>query len=193
MDHQTFVTMVMTEMNALIKRYGFTIMEPGDCQVVMEANGIMMIVYYDWRRSRECGIELCQLVNGKRAQDIPFSLGEVFSECAVPDAQRKSFCQTSDQFYLRSFLRIASECLVAYCAKLLVNDSAAFTQLGQRRSQEAASYTAKIQLAAVRIRAEEVWREKKYREYVDTLGKFRRWLSDSERKKLDYAERHRDD
>lgn len=171
----------------LIAKYGFVVRDSDDTTVVLDSSSVRIDITYDWRNSFEVDVGISELRNGVPSPSIPFNLGEVFRELQVPNADRVGFLQSSKEADVVTFLNKTAERLATYCDSCIVGDAKQFEAIARRRSHEAMEYTRKVQLASVRERADQAWRNKRYREFVVLMEGFASWLSDADKKKLEYA------
>lgn len=184
-----FVADVTTAMAPIIIEYGYQVIDSDDSYIRLDSGNASIQVRYDRRRSFEIGVGFSEQRDGRIMRRIPFDLGEVFREFGVPEAEARGFLQTSDPTKIRNLLAITCRLLLDHCRPILRGDMDAFAAVNERRSKEAASYTQHVGIEAVRNRADEAWRSRRYQEFVDLLGGFRAGLSDADQKRLDYAAR----
>lgn len=187
MNTQFLSGAVASAFAAVIAKYGFVVRNWDDATVVLDSPSARINITYDWRNSFEVDVGISELRDGVQSPSIPFSLGEVFRELQVPNADRVSFFQSSKEADVVTFLNETAQRLASHCDSCLAGDAKQFEAIASRRSREANAYTRKVQLASVRERADCAWREKRYREFVLLMEGFASWLPDSDKKKLEYA------
>lgn len=178
---------VDTAFARIMTRFGFAVSNSDDTSVVLDSSTVRINVTYDWRDSYEVDVALSQLQNGIPSPSIPFNLGEVFRELQVPNADNVSFLQSSKEADVVAFLRETAERLATYCHSCLGGDATQFEAIAKRRSREALEYTRKVQLASIRERADDAWRNKRYGDFIGLMEGFANWLPDVDKKKLEYA------
>lgn len=183
----SFESIVREAFASVIERYGYRVVNADDSNVRMDSENSTIIARYDCRRSFEVGVNFSELVDGEVRRRILFSLGEVFREFSVPNAEEIDFLQSSDFSRVREFLSTVADNLERYCQRILLGDDDAYSAVNERRQREALAYTQQVQLEGVRAKADTAWREKRYREFVDLLEPLEAGLSIAERKKLEYA------
>ena len=185
-----FSKIVEISFSGLITRYGFKMAEATEAHARLDSPAVSVDLNYDLRQSHEVGVELFVLKDGKRCPAIPYSLGEVFRNCLVPDADKLSFFQSGNEGDVAAFLTEAAGLLDQYCEPCLRGAPEAFESLANQRSIEAARYTGKMRIASVRGRADEAWRRKDYQGVVDCFAELSDSLSEPDQKKLAYAMKH---
>lgn len=188
-ENVTFKAVVLGTFASIMSRYGYELVESDDSYARLDSHSSSIQVHYDRRRSFEVGVGFSELAIGELVRRIPFNLGEVFRECAVPDAGTASFFQSHNILEVRSYLASVAERLMNYCEPVLSGDRRFFEAVNHRRSVESAAYTRQVQLQSVRDEADRAWRDKEYQEFVNLLVEFRDMLPESDQKKLEYAER----
>jgi predicted RNA binding protein with dsRBD fold (UPF0201 family) len=189
MIENVFSEKVKAAFSGLIADYGFRIVESDDSYVRLDSSNASIDVNYDRDKSFEVGIELYELMEGQRIPKIPYNLGEVFREHGVPDANRTSFFQSTDEEAVITFLAKAAALLAKHCEPCLVGDPVTFTALAQRRALEALEYTRSVKYASVNERAKEAWQAKNYCAFVDMLSDPSIALTKTDHMKLEYAKK----
>lgn len=182
-----FRTHVLDAMDPIIREYGYRAVDSDDSYVRLDSDNASIQVVYDRRRSFEVAVTFSEQENGNLLRRIPFNLGEVYRQFAVPEASKRCYCQSADVAKVHAFLAETCGLLLDHCRPILAGDRDAMKAVNERRSREAAYYTRQVQVEAVRKQAEDAWRNKRYAEFVNLLGRFRDALSYTEKKKLDYA------
>ncbi len=185
-----FKDSVLKSFDFLQSAYLFHCVEANDYSVRYENDTVFVVVLFDQGRSFELDVEIGQKGVLYGGQERPFNIGEVLRFKEVEKKEHYSFLQASDQTHLRNAINRLSVLLEKYGDDFLKGNRFAFKSLIDHRINECEEYAAARDLKFIRSEAEKAWREKDYRKVVSLYGPVKSQISGSEKKKLDYAERH---
>jgi len=93
MSKTEFVKMVERSSERISRRYGFTVTDGTDASAILVTDRTMVSVIYDKARAFEVLVTVGCLSDATTSK-IPFNLGEVFREFAVPNASNRSYLQS---------------------------------------------------------------------------------------------------
>jgi hypothetical protein len=190
MNNNFLAEAVRSAFGSIINDYGFVVTESESWLVRLESGQVIISITYDFSRSYEVSVGVCKLVGGVSMPNPPFNLGEVFRAAGAPTTSRVSCFQSTNMEEVSIFLIELAKQMGLHCQKCLCGDDGMFTALQRLRSAEASEYTREVQLNVSLKRANEAWKNKRYDEFVLLLKEFVSQLSDSDKRKFEYAMEH---
>ncbi len=186
MKPQTYSDAVVFGCQPLLQDGRFNVVERAESQVRLESE--LVTITFDYLPAR--GYELVIGFTFRRADIpdiIPFNLGEVLREYNAGEPHSLTLIQTRSLDEIGLAVRQVCEVLVSKCAAVLNGELTAFESLRARRTIESANYTMRVRLSSIQQQADEAWHAKDYARYSNLLSGLESVLSESERRKLDYA------
>ena len=181
---------VLKSFDFLQSGYSFRCVDANDYSVRYESDAVFVVVRFDNGRSFELDVEIGQRGVLYDGQERPFNMGEVLRLKGVEKKEGYSFFQASDQSRLGNAINRLSELLKKYGDDLLRGGRFAFKSLINFRTRECEEYAVTRDLKFIRSEAEKAWKKKDYSKVVSLYGPVKSHISGSEKKKLEYAERH---
>ena len=179
-------TVVQTEGQCLIARYGGELLPISDSHVRVVTDRVTLQFSYGQRYSHELEVSAFQngfedevVRLGSKIRDKLTQTGDGFQipECVRPD-------------HLSSVVTEFVGVLMAGYDDLMQGDEEVFQQLVDEQKRAADEYTESLALKAVRESARAAWANNNYAMFAQLLSPFRSILTPSDAKKLEYAERH---
>lgn len=157
----------------------------GDCMWTAASTGVVATVEYEPALA-----ELSLWLQQADQEDQPFEISDILRVTNCPEAswQRLVNTHTADPSVAADLLDFATSCVRAFGTAFLDGDERAFAEARVRRSERAAAYTGGINLAPTLRSAGEAWTARDLRRVVEILGPVREHLSDSEARRLAFAE-----
>lgn len=182
----SFRDAVLTNCEELIAAHGFRLRDGDESCVALDSSSVIISFAYDRVRAFELNVSIATK-SKEEAGTIPFSLGEVMREFNVPRSKERSYLQSSSLEQVAIFVRDVCEALIQYCKPILDGDAAAFERVRAGRAIASKQYTLELRLAGIRKEVDEAWRTKDYSKYRALLAGLESVLSESEKKKLEFA------
>lgn len=182
----SFRDAVLASCKELIANHEFNLRVGDESYVALESRGVIISLAYDRTRAFDLNIGITT-ESMEEAGIIPYNLGEVMREFNVTRSKERSYLQSSSLQRVAEFVKDACDALVQYCGPVLEGDSVAFEKVRNRRASESKQYTLEVRLAGIREEVEQAWRTKDYPKYRGLLSGFESVLSESEKKKLEFA------
>lgn len=153
--------------------------------VQYESSQVCVLVYWD-RGQLDASIELRP--TGKRKEGS-------FSVCDILDMQQAEIPErpfmVGDESKLGFLLERLASAIKAHAQPALNGDRMFFRRLETFRSAKGAAYLREIELHDIRSKAEIAWKKRDFEKLVGFYSGIENELSASERKKLNYAKKHR--
>lgn len=189
MSKTEFVKMVEQSFERILRQYGFTVADGTDASAILVTDRIFVSVIYDKARAFEVLVNLGRFSDATTSK-VPFNLGEVFREFAVPNSSQRSYLQSASISRVAEFLESVSIALAEHCDQILRGEEDAFNRVEIRRTIEAREYTLRVQLEGIRKDADLAWQQKNYNAYASLLSGLEPVLTDGDKKKLAFAANH---
>jgi hypothetical protein len=190
MNVSSFVSLVGDNFEFLVIDYGFSRVKESDYQVRFESKNVFVDVRYDADRSYELGVEVGQLKALFDGQERPFNLGEILRVEGVIDKEKYRDFQVSDNVALGNCITKLASLVSSYAKDYLTNNKFSFKRLSDLREKECDQLELKNKLIRIRQEAQSAWKNKDYSRVVDLYRRVENIISESERKKLTFAEKH---
>jgi hypothetical protein len=118
-----------------------------------------------------------------------FDLGEVVRSAGEPRGKIPTGFQVTTRDALERSARRLAEVLVRYAHRLLLGDLSAFAVVHEQRRKECAEYALTTEINHMRRHLDKAWSSQDYPEIIRLLKPLQGDLLESERMKLDYAEK----
>ena len=183
-----FCDAIVSGCKVLLNEHGFKVRSQNESCVELESDRVVISFAYDRRRAHELNVSI-ELRSTEESGTVAYNLGEVMREFEVPRAKERSYLQSSSLERVSEFVSEACEVLGQNCKPILDGCYAAFESVKLRRSVECKRYALEMRLRDIRKEADEAWSTKDYAKYNRLLTGFESILSDSEKKKLEFAAR----
>lgn len=180
---------VLKSFHFLESGYSFHCVDANELCVRYESDKVFVVVRFDNGRSFELDVEIGQrdiLYNGKERL---FNMGEVLRLKGVEKKEGYSFLQASGQSSLENAIDTLSGYLEKYGNDLLKGNRLTFKSLIDLRLREGEEYAIARDLRFIRHEAEKAWKKRDYRKFVSLYDPIKPYMTGSEKKKLEYAER----
>jgi hypothetical protein len=161
-------------------------------EIVRFANGkVFLQVRFSASGSFEVGVEVGEIPTSADLSERPFNLAEVLRLQASPDAIYVERLRASRPDVLTCAVERLSVLTEKYAFGLLDGVAADFVRLGEFRGKECVEYALSCDLRYAREDAERAWANKNYLAVVKAYKPFETALTEVERKRLAFAEKHR--
>lgn len=183
-----FEQMVEASVGRLLTAEGFCHGEDSAFRIRYERGALFVEVEYEPTRSRELTI---WFGDADRTGEPPLTLNDVLraTDCDVALSSDFARSQTGDVALLERLLHDARDVLARFGGPLLRGDEAAFARARGIRSEQARAYTAELRNRPVLEAADTAWRAKDYGRVHDLLNPIRDSLDETQKRRLDFAER----
>ncbi|WP_039916746.1 hypothetical protein [Cellvibrio mixtus] len=190
MNSDIFNAAVLKHFNFLTIDYGFSVVQKDSYQIRFESDQVFLSVYYDANRSYELDVEIGLLSALFNVNERSFNLGELLrTENAIEGKQYRTFQVSSPDAIERCVSKLAT--LVLLNAKdYLLGNKFSFKRISDLRNSECTQLEMKRKLDDVRSEAQAAWQKKEYSKVVALYKPVEHMLSEVERKKLVFAQRH---
>jgi hypothetical protein len=160
-------------------------------EIVRFANEkVFLQIGFDAVRSFEVGVEVGEISTSTGLSERPFNLAEVLKLHSSPDATYVERLQASKPDVLVRAIEKLSMLTEKYATDLLDGVAIDFVRLGEFRDKECTEYALSRDLGYAREDAEKAWKNKNYLAVVEAYKPFEAMLSEVERKRLVFAEKH---
>ena len=186
-DKLGFREEVLSNFNFLITDYSFQCMKTEVTFVRFESKKLFVNVYHG-RTSYEFGFEIGKLDMPEREH----SLSELMELEGVIANPGDGYFQTSTKEGVQKCLPKLADLVKQYAKRLLAGDMSILEKLAIVQQKRYDNYLKEMELSRILPEAEEAWREKRYKEYIELLEPIEKELSLSKLKKLEYARKHLD-
>ncbi len=161
-------------------------------EIVRFANEELFLqVRFSASGSFEVGVEIGEVPASADQSERPFNLAEVLRLHASPDAAYVERLQASRPDVLTGAIERLSVLTEKYALGLLDGVASDFMKLGKFRDKECAEYALSRDLRYAREDAEKAWENKDYFAVVEAYMPFEPALTEVERRRLAFAEKHR--
>jgi len=180
---------VLSQFNYLITEYGFQCVKTEVTLVRYESQKVFINIYHG-RASYELNVEIGLLINSFILGEQNYTLTELVELEGAPNGTYQAYFQVSSQAGVKKFVPIIAKYVKEHAHNILIGDKSTFERLAQIRTQMSDKYLVKMTLDRVRPRAEEAWKDKRYREFVELYEPIKNDISPTESKKLVYAKKH---
>jgi len=160
--------------------------EPG--LVTFESDRSFVTVNWDLR-SGELEAFIGMVPRTGRAQD-EYSLADVMGAAGVPQSDCKP-AQIADESRLEPFIEMLANNVRTYAQPGLTGDRMYFRRLETFRSAKADAYMREMKLSRVRTAVEKAWHDRQFDVVVSLYSSVEEDLTESEVRKLKYAQQHR--
>ncbi|CEO89654.1 conserved hypothetical protein [Syntrophaceticus schinkii] len=171
----------------LINDYGFKCIET-DITFVRYESRVVFVNVYHGRGSYELGLEI-GFIGNSRTDEVKYSLKDI-----IELETNESFTpfQTSNAEGIKKFIPIMAELVTKYAIDAILGDELFYNRLDKFTTKNFNQYIANMNLASIRPKAAIAWKEKDYKRFVELYGAVaEKYLSQSEKKKIEYALNHR--
>lgn len=153
-------------------------------RISYERGSFVVLVRYDSQRSYELTVDL-----GDRQKDQPlFNLGEALRSRGLPQEHPSAY-QVAVENRLPEFLERLATDLKTHATSILSQEPASLEKLRQLRNRECEEFARERDLRHARANASDAWKAGDYGSVIRWLKPLEKWLSKSERMKLDLAQR----
>lgn len=172
----------------LADRFGMHYVSGSEWQLRYENDAAFLSIHFDNHRSYEIGVETGQLATQR--PERPFNLSEVLRLRGVSSESDIDGFQVKNQTELDTALMRLARLTSTFASDFLRGNPRAFCELGKLRDLECQEYAKARDLRVARITAEQAWAESNYAKFIEICAPRISQLTNSEKKKLEYARKH---
>lgn len=169
----------------LVSKYNFRLIEEVETFVRYESDTVF-INFYHGRSSFEIGVEMGLL---KHEGDSRFRLPTIMAALA-PEYKERVFFQANESKVVEKCLIKVSELLQKYCIALIKGDESTFLKVSVQQQLEGAKLHEEYTINPVKEDADKAWHEKRYADVVKLYSSVEHYLTNTEKKRLEFARKH---
>ena len=186
-----FKNSVVKSFDFLQSDHSFSCVNANEYSVRYESDTVFVSVRFDNGRSFELDVEIGLRGVLYDGQERPFNLGEVLRLKGVEEKEGYTFLQASTQQRLENAINRLSSLLKLYATDLLDGNRFVFKSLADLRLKEGEEYALKRDLKLIRSEVKKAWKEKDFAKVVNLYSPIKSHITAAEKKKLEYAEKHK--
>lgn len=179
---------VAREAFSFLENAGFDLVQHDSARLQYETDQSVVAVEWDVR-SGEMDVSIgLQPKNGEQKE--MFSLTDILDMQSVNVPERKMPFQVADESRLGPFVKKLAEDTRIHAQPALSGDRMFFRRLEVFRGVQAQAYMHAMQLRHVRSEAEKAWHKREFDKLISLYASIEKELSESEKRKLNYARKH---
>jgi len=183
-----FVETVEAAFSFLVADCGFRLARSEPPTFVRYESDTMFFNVYHGRQSYELNVEVGSIADPVgRSYRLPDVLGAILGE----DDKRRTYFQASNREAVRRCVQVIADLVAQHYGPVLRGDAAVLGRIAAHTSERSQAHTREVVQRPVREAAERAWHTKDYAKVQELYASIRESLTLVERKRLDYAERHR--
>jgi hypothetical protein len=184
-----FVAVAQAAFNFLVEEFGFRLVKSEPPTFVRYESDVMFLNVYHGRRSYELGVEVGPLAD---PVGLRYGLPDVLGAILGWDDKSRTYFQASNAQAVRRCVGAIADLVASHYGAVLMGDRTVLERVAAYRSEKNQAYEKQALQRPVREAADKAWRAKDYENVQRLYSSIRNDLSLVERKRLDYAERHRE-
>lgn len=183
-----FVEAVEDAFSFLVEECGFRIASAEEPTFVRYESDTTFLNVYHGRQSYELNVEVGSIADPVgRSYRLPDVLGAILGR----DDKRRTYFQASNREAVRRCVQVIADLVAQHYGPVLKGDAEVLGRIAAHTSESSQAHTREVVQRPVREAAEKAWHAKDYARVQELYESVRESLTLVERKRLEYAEKHR--
>ena len=180
---------VLCYFNFLIKEYAFRLITEEETQVSFESDKVLINVYHELL-SYELIFEIGIKPSALGLIESKYTLSEIVELGNGQSDTKNVFFQASTASGVKKCISKMADLVNQYAQGALVGDKLVYEKLKLLQKHKSDKLINEMKLSRIRSKAEKLWKDKSYEQYINLYEGSQIELSIIELKKLEYAKKH---
>lgn len=181
-----FRELARRQLGPLLSPLGFACSESGAGLVRWQSSRARVDAAYDGLRSYELELRIGPR-NRAEPPEVMYTLAQVLRAKADTESERFALVQVQTEKDVAAWLDRMGQALLRAAPDLLAGQQSGFDMLERWCENESRDYMGRLNLETARKDAAKAWAAKDYRAFISRLSPLKDQLTESERKKLEWA------